>query len=302
MNTILNAKKLKTAFRTLLFFSGLLFVTAALTFPKKLIAQEVVTYKELEKDEYAVEFRSSGNERFIAGPPEDRFPEHLEPQFIIQARSGYPSSLTGLHRDWKAYLNSDPNAKWISTNPEGNINASTAIYSKSFYLPEVEGYHARLDLNYSVDDQLGDWITQGLLVNGDEAPCLVYMGGFSQEYIATCKNIENFLISGINTLYLYDINFAGPAGIIFSGKITMTPIVEPTPTPTLQPTPTATQTPSKEEVVIQENENQKTPFIRTLLIIVSFLFIAILTTYIYNRYKLRQQQKEQIKKAQEQQK
>lgn len=123
---------------------------------------------------------------------------------------------------------SDPQARWVnfSVDATGYGTAGSCLYAVPFFINPGPITSATLNLEYAVDDTLGDAINGGpnpvgLYVNGISTG---YSGGSYNPASTTFQNITSMVSPGWNYMYLYQRD-AGIAvsGIIFSARIDVVP-------------------------------------------------------------------------------
>jgi MYXO-CTERM domain-containing protein len=127
---------------------------------------------------------------------------------------------------------SDPQARWINFNVDatGYGTAGSCLYAVPFFINPGPITSATLNLEYAVDDVLGDSgfggpNTDGLYINGIATG---YSGGGYSPASTTFQNITSMVTPGWNYMYLYQRD-AGVAvsGIIFSARIDVAPAPGP---------------------------------------------------------------------------
>jgi len=119
-------------------------------------------------------------------------------------------------------------ARWISSDPNGAQGGSfTALYALDFTLPEFTD--ASLHLEFSADQTLGTTADNGVFLNGT---ALTGSGGgnYSQVLTFDFLDVSSLLHSGTNILYLYNVNYGGPSGVMFDATFSYTPAPVPEPT------------------------------------------------------------------------
>ena len=143
---------------------------------------------------------------------------------------------------WIPSLPSDADARWINHN-HGSIASNTGsgrpatsvLYAVPFTITTNKITSASIDFEWAVDDLLGDSGFSdnnnpiGVYINspqnalnssfsGDQNPLM----GTGQLGTASQGNIEDFLVSGLNHLYIYQRDQGGSvSGLIFSANITI---------------------------------------------------------------------------------
>jgi len=118
-------------------------------------------------------------------------------------------------------------ARWISSDPNGGAGgAFTALYAISFTLPEFN--FASISVKFAADQTLGTTADDGLFLNGN---ALVGSGGGNYADTTTYINndVSSLLHAGDNTLYIYNVNYGGPAGVIFDATVNFIPSPAPEP-------------------------------------------------------------------------
>ncbi|MBK7404337.1 MAG: hypothetical protein IPJ41_06790 [Phycisphaerales bacterium] len=125
---------------------------------------------------------------------------------------------------------SDPLARWINwtADSSGYGTAGSVLYAVPFWINTVGITNAVLTFEGGADDMLGDWFyggpnPDGLYINGVAAG-YQYVGFNFGSPTTHTQNITGMVNTGQNYLYYYqrDAGF-GVSGIIFSGKIHVTP-------------------------------------------------------------------------------
>ena len=154
--------------------------------------------------------------------------------FIIPPRDSVPTGFdSGPGKfDYKPHLDSDTNAKWISTTVKG-LDGGTALYLQDFTLDAFDKVF--LEFGFLVDNELGDADDVGLLINCQPVnPSAKLLGGkkeyfqIDQQLSDNSYDITSLVSTGKNILYVYTINTeAGPAGIQYSAKINVESLQEP---------------------------------------------------------------------------
>jgi len=154
--------------------------------------------------------------------------------FIIQPYDGAPPGFeSGPNQfDYKPHLDSDKNAKWISTLP-GGTNGGTALYSQDFTLDAFGKVF--LEFDFLVDNELGDADDVGLLINCQPVDPGAKLLGIKKEYFQKDQqlssnpyDITSLVSTGKNILNVYTINSQPSlAGIQYSAKITVESLQSP---------------------------------------------------------------------------
>jgi hypothetical protein len=108
----------------------------------------------------------------------------------------------------------------------GAGGAFTALYAISFTLPEFS--FASISVKFAADLTLGTTADDGLFLNGN---ALAGSGGGNYAETTTYINndVTSLLHLGDNTLYIYNVNYGGPAGIIFDAALNFTTSPPPEP-------------------------------------------------------------------------
>jgi len=156
--------------------------------------------------------------------------------FIISPLDSEPTGFnSGFDKfDYKPHLDSDTNAKWISTTANV-VDGGTALYSQDFTLGAFDKVF--LEFDFLVDNDLGDADDAGLLINCQPVDPSAKLLGNKKEYYQKDQqlsinpyDITSLVSTGKNVLYVYSINTKpGPAGIQYSAEI----IVESLQTPAI---------------------------------------------------------------------
>jgi hypothetical protein len=139
---------------------------------------------------------------------------------------------------WLSGLSADPLAQWIAV--DASSSPLSALYAYPFNVPS-QVTAASMTLNFAVDNNLGEsaGITgQGALGSSNNVPGL-YLNGtalpntsglpptndgsaFTSQWTYASGDISALLKTGTNTLYLYQYDWGGIAGTIFSATINLT--------------------------------------------------------------------------------
>jgi len=161
------------------------------------------------------------------------------------AKNGPSAFITAPHNpesiQWISNLQSDTQAKWITSSAGGNQGAApTALFAIDFNVQTQNITSAKITLAYAVDNLLGDSTHEGLYLNGeaiigskspgegdpDNAPSL-----FNSQQGPITFDVLSLIETGNNTLFLNMVNSSNmnpgnPAGLIFSATVEVIP--EPT--------------------------------------------------------------------------
>jgi hypothetical protein len=138
----------------------------------------------------------------------------------------YDAGLYGPDADPWASVSTGP-ARWISSDPNGGAGgAFTALYAITFNLPNFSS--ASISLKFAADQGLGTTANNGLFLNGN---ALAGSGGCNYSSLLTFDNndVTALLQPGDNILYLYNVNYGGPSGVIFDATVNYTPASVPEP-------------------------------------------------------------------------
>jgi len=193
---------------------------AALTDSNRVAAQAIV----LRSGNGAVGANDS-SVKMLVGPVDSAFGSAFTAADFTSARTGAAAPIITPNSAWISSLAGDSTSKWISTNPTGAVEGSSALFAIDFTLP-AGVTSATLSLNYAVDNQLGSAVNQGVFLNGTAISGSSVGGNFIQEFSLTRSDIGPLLVAGTNTLYLNMTDFGGPSGLLF--RATITPVPEPT--------------------------------------------------------------------------
>jgi uncharacterized protein (TIGR03437 family) len=165
---------------------------------------------------------------FLLGPSTGNLGHTLGTADFTSAQTGPNAYIVSPNPLWIPGLSGDSSAKWIGTNANSGLGlGNTALYAVSFQIANAF-VAASMQLNYAVDDAIGDTVinngpNSGVYLNGSVA-CGSGLG-FSQQHAMNCGNVSSLLHVGTNWLYIEDGNAAGPpspAGLLFSATITTT--------------------------------------------------------------------------------
>jgi len=134
--------------------------------------------------------------------------------------------------DYKPHLDSDKNAKWISTVVERE-NGGTALYFQDFTLGAFDKVF--LEFDFLVDNELGDADDVGLLINCQPVDPSAKLLGVKLEHFqkdqqlsSSPYEITSLVSTGKNILNVYTINsLPSLAGIQYSAKITVESLQSP---------------------------------------------------------------------------
>jgi len=156
----------------------------------------------------------------IDGPLTNDF---SSPDTFAAALNGPSAFIVEPHSSW---ADNSP-AQWISSDPNGGAGgAYTALYAISFTLPEFT--FASFNITFTVDQSLGDAPDNGLFLNGTALPGSAG-GNYSEVISYNNEDVTSLLHAGDNILYLYNVNYGGPAGISFNATVDFTPAPVPEP-------------------------------------------------------------------------
>jgi hypothetical protein len=162
---------------------------------------------------------------FLLGPLDGPFPYVLSPQNFSDARAGSDAFIIAPHPAWKAALDSDALANWTATSLGGASEGSTGLYAIDFVVDSTCFSSATMDIDFHVDNDLGDSTNEGIFIN--EVPVVgTKLLGSSGSYFSTDQSFANLDITGsvnngVNTLYINAVDSGGPAGLQFSATITI---------------------------------------------------------------------------------
>jgi hypothetical protein len=137
------------------------------------------------------------------------------------AQAGPPAEIPPPGGGWGTLAN-DPTAQWISTSQVVGAQQS-GLFAAFFQIQVPITNGVTLDLDYLVDDYLGDTVNEGVFVNGTPLVGTASMqgGGWYIEQHVTGYDITALVQPGINWLYVYGQNggVGGAGGICFSATI-----------------------------------------------------------------------------------
>ena len=161
----------------------------------------------------------------LRGPTESPFSAPFTPSHFTAASSQASASILGaLHPLWKQSLDQDvdEHALWI-----GDGASATALYAVDFWLPESSIDHVTLDLDFLVDNQLGDTFNEGVFINGQAVVGSKRLGNvlahFQQDQAFPTFDVSGLVVPGTNTLYINGADLGVAAGLLFSARITAGP-------------------------------------------------------------------------------
>ncbi|MCX7925172.1 MAG: hypothetical protein N2554_05105, partial [Fimbriimonadales bacterium] len=144
------------------------------------------------------------------------------PAHFNAAASGSAASVVSPFFLWIPSLPADPQAQWISTNPNGE--GHTALFAQRFILPCIPADGTvTLTFHWAADDQLGDppngAPNMGVFING--IPLNIHGGTFSTQSTVTVPVPASILNAGANYLYVYvwEYGCVSPGGVIYSATI-----------------------------------------------------------------------------------
>jgi len=170
---------------------------------------------------------------FLLGPPGGPFDHAFTSADFAGAQNGPAAFMVSPNPLWIPGLPSDPSAQWVGTNPSAGVSyGNTALYAIPFQITSSFS-SATLNINYAVDDAIGDTVIDsgpntGVYLNGSAACGGAFAIGFSQQNSASCGDVSSLLHVGTNWFYIEDGNVEASAGLLFSATITTTG-AEPTP-------------------------------------------------------------------------
>jgi hypothetical protein len=162
---------------------------------------------------------------FLLGPADGPFPNAFSSQNFTDARTGPDAFIIVPHPAWKAALDSDALANWTATSATGAGEGSTGLYAIDFVLDSACFSSATMDIDFHVDNDLGDSNNEGIFVNEIPVVGTKLLGGsgshFSTDQSFTNLDITGSVNNGINTLYINAVDLGGPGGLQFSATITI---------------------------------------------------------------------------------
>lgn len=166
---------------------------------------------------------------FAVGPDNGEFPPGSFTPALFSAAEDGPSAVvcSGLPGSYTPSLPSDPAARWISTDADPG-NGFSAVYAISFMAP-AHTIAATLDVRVALDNYLGWAADAGVWINGQPVNGSQLVGGtpivteyFDAEYALPQFDVSSMVHDGVNTLYLYCMDYTLAAAIIFSADVTLT--------------------------------------------------------------------------------
>ncbi|MEQ9233512.1 PEP-CTERM sorting domain-containing protein [Coleofasciculus sp. E2-BRE-01] len=145
------------------------------------------------------------------------------------------AELVSPHPAWGGNLDADPDARWINWNSNSIARGTPAsvLYAFPFTvsIPTEKIASASIDFYAKIDDRLGDLNGPnpiGVYINGQPLNNSFQGANFGNPLSASQTGIEDLLISGENTLYVYQRDTASVvSGSIFSAHIDVKPVPEP---------------------------------------------------------------------------
>jgi hypothetical protein len=153
----------------------------------------------------------------------------LTAQDFTNARNGANAYiLSPLASGWVSGLGAGSTAKWVgleSTAGNNGYVSESGLYAMNFDVASAMS-SAKLNLIFSVDDQLGGSNNAGLYLDGVAIPGSSSYTDWNNQIESKSFNLGG-LSAGTHTLYFDVVNSGnGPAGIIFKGNVQAVP--EPT--------------------------------------------------------------------------
>lgn len=159
------------------------------------------------------------------------------------AQTGSPAKLIIPHAPptWLSTLPSDPLARWINHahDPIPHINiphigsgspSLAVLYRHDFTISVPGNPMGTFAIRWAVDDLLGDvavplvrpaYNPMGFYLNG--VPLPISGGNSATETSAVLTNVP--LLTGVNSLYTYQVDYSSVSGIIYSATITPQPLL-----------------------------------------------------------------------------
>ena len=166
----------------------------------------------------------------FVGPVSAPFGSAFVAQDFTDAINGGSPNILNPHPAYKATLDNDATAKYISTSIDPTLDGSTALFAQPFEVDCVAGVaSADLLLDLHVDNNLGDSINEGLFINGNPVSGseLTPLGDI-QAYFQADQQVGTFDITsdlqqGTNHLFVNMADVPGsstnPAAIQYSATI-----------------------------------------------------------------------------------
>ena len=167
---------------------------------------------------------------YLLGPADSAFGSPFVAQDFTDARNGSAASIVNPNGAWltPAAFAPDTTARWISNSSTGaSIEGASALYAIDFTVTDWAVAAASITFNFSVDNQLGSGVNEGLFLNGTALSGSTTGGNFNAVYTFTRSDIASLLVNGTNTLYINTTDVGGPAGLIFSATISTVAVPEP---------------------------------------------------------------------------
>ncbi|MEM7245160.1 MAG: hypothetical protein AAF533_07435 [Acidobacteriota bacterium] len=144
------------------------------------------------------------------------------------ARTGDAAFTITRNSAWIPQLECDPESLWINSMP--TTRPQTVLYAVDFEVTTTPIAAASIDFCWATDDQLGDSLLGpgvganqvGVFLNGAPLPEEFLLGGFTEESTASLDGIEDLLVTGTNTLYVYQRDrFFIASGVMFSATLSV---------------------------------------------------------------------------------
>lgn len=161
----------------------------------------------------------------LVGPANGGFGVVFDSSHFAAALSGPPAFVSPANGAWKAHLDPDPSAEWLTTRfiSGPGVWSDTALFAISFDLGAAPIQSASLDFHFLVDNDLGDAFNEGLFLNGLPIPGTRLTGQstshFQADHAFIDLDLSSLVHAGTNTLFVYQFDRDGPSGLQFSATV-----------------------------------------------------------------------------------
>ena len=160
----------------------------------------------------------------ILGPANAPFGAAFTNVDFTNAIAGSNPAIINNHPAWKATLDNDITAKYISTSANGATEGGTALLAQPFEVDcDIGVASANLLFDFHVDNELGDSNNEGLFINGNSITSSkllgVVVGNFNTDQQLGPFDITSDVQQGVNHLFVNYADGGGPSGIQYSATI-----------------------------------------------------------------------------------
>ena len=162
----------------------------------------------------------------LVGPVDSPFPFVLTPVDFAAADVGPFGFLVDPNPAWTGPLAADPSVPWLSTSATGSIEGSSGLYSLPFTIECSSIFSATLDIDFLVDNALGDPNNEGVFINAQPVVgSTLFVDPPSASHFQVDQSFPTFDITslvnpGLNRVYLNAPDQGGPSGLRFIVEIT----------------------------------------------------------------------------------